>query len=75
MLVGTFGEVLSSGTVPRCAAEVSFQLRAPEMAEADALAATIRAVQGEPGLTELAGSGVIIARLSEAASPEVIIAP
>ena len=74
MFAGTFVEVLSSGTVPKCAAQVLFRLQAPETeSDADLISATIRALKGEPAVAETVGGGSILAKLSEAAHPEVCV--
>lgn len=65
-------EVLSSGTVPKCAAEVIFRLQAPDTeSDADLISANVRALQGEPGVAETLGGGSLVAKLSEAQHPEV----
>ena len=76
MTAGTFGEILSSGTVPKCAAEIIFTLQAPNAeSEADLISAAVRALQGEPAVAEPVGGGSLVAKLSEAVHPEVISRP
>ena len=73
---GTFGEILSSGTVPKCAAEVIFRIQAPNAeSEADLISAAVRALKGEPAVAETVGGGSLVAKLSETLHPEVGFRP
>ena len=70
--VGTFGEVLATGTVPKCSAEAGMQLRyQPEGAAGSAIVATI--AQGTVGAAEMTETrhGTTVALLAKGYTGEV----
>ena len=66
---GTFGEVLATGVVPKCAAEASLQLSYDHEADraSPVVTAIVQAAKGAPDLTETR-DGASVAILSKAAT-------
>ena len=78
LFAGTTGEVLASGTVPRCAAQAALQLQAnptpPETEDkaAAVLRAVVESAHGMPDVTTMSAEHDIVAQFSEAPSSEVL---